>query len=547
MSADPTKSSRLLSVDNLQVDFSTPDGPFHAVEGISFHVDKGETLAIVGESGSGKSVSALSILQLLPYPQASHPGGSITYQGDEMIGAPQPILRKIRGNRISMIFQEPLTALNPLHTVEKQINEVLLVHKGMLKDAARKRTLELLDKVGIKDAERRLGSFPHELSGGQRQRVMIAMALANEPDLLIADEPTTAVDVTIQAQILKLLKELQADMGLGILFITHDLGVVEHFADRVAVMQLGKIVETGTVASVFGSPQHDYTQRLLASEPKGTPPEVPEDAHEVLSSTDFKVWYPIKAGVFRRTVDYVKAVDEVSFRVRAGETVGVVGESGSGKTSMGLGLLRLISSDGPIIYQGRDIQGLGWKALRPLRRELQVVFQDPFGSLSPRLSVGEIVEEGLKIHGIGNAAEREQAVIDALAETGLDPETRHRYPHEFSGGQRQRVSIARAMVLKPKVVVLDEPTSALDRSVQSQIIDLLHQLQRDHDLAYLFISHDLKVVRAMSHHVIVMRDGKVVEQGPADHVLDNPQEPYTRALMDAAFDFKADETGVVAA
>ena len=544
MSAD---QNRLLSVDNLQVDFSTPDGPFHAVKGVSFHVDKGETLAIVGESGSGKSVSALSILQLLPYPQASHPGGSITYQGDEMIGAPKPILRKIRGNRISMIFQEPLTALNPLHTVEKQINEVLRVHKGMLKDAARKRTLELLDKVGIKDAERRLNSFPHELSGGQRQRVMIAMALANEPDLLIADEPTTAVDVTIQAQILKLLKELQADMGLGILFITHDLGVVEHFADRVAVMRLGEIVETGTVASVFGAPQNEYTQRLLASEPKGTPPDVPENAHEVLSSTDFKVWYPIKAGVFRRTVDYVKAVDEVTFKVRAGETVGIVGESGSGKTSMGMGLLRLISSDGPIIYQGKDIQGLGWKALRPLRRELQVVFQDPFGSLSPRLSVGEIVEEGLKIHGMGNAAEREQAVIDALAETGLDPETRHRYPHEFSGGQRQRVSIARAMVLKPKVVVLDEPTSALDRSVQSQVIDLLHQLQRDHDLAYLFISHDLKVVRAMSHHVIVMRDGKVVEQGPADQVLDNPQQPYTRALMDAAFDFKADETGVVAA
>ena len=540
-------AERLLTVDNLRVDFRVPDGTVHAVNGVSFHVDKGETLAIVGESGSGKSVSALSVLQLLPYPQASHPAGGITFRGEELMGAPQPVLRRIRGNRISMIFQEPLTALNPLHTVEKQIGEILRIHKGMVKDAARKRVLELLEKVGIKEAERRLGSFPHELSGGQRQRVMIAMALANEPDLLIADEPTTAVDVTIQATILQLLKDLQKDMGLGILFITHDLGVVEHFADRVAVMRLGEIVEAGTVADVFGRPQHEYTRRLLASEPKGTPPEVPDNAAEMLAAEGFRVWYPIKAGVFRRTVDHIKAVDDVALRVRAGETVGVVGESGSGKSSLGLGLLRLISSRGPIVYRGRDIQGLGWKALRPLRREMQIVFQDPFGSLSPRLSVGEIVEEGLKIHGLGSPEERERAVIDALEETGLDPDTRHRYPHEFSGGQRQRVSIARAIVLKPKVVVLDEPTSALDRSVQSQIIDLLHQLQRDHDLAYLFISHDLKVVRAMSHQVIVMRDGKVVEQGPAARVLDNPQAAYTRALMDAAFDFKADETGIVAA
>ncbi len=540
-------AERLLTVDNLKVDFSVPDGTVHAVKGISFHVDKGETLAIVGESGSGKSVSALSVLQLLPYPQASHPAGGVTFRGEELIGAPKPVLRRIRGNRISMIFQEPLTALNPLHTVEKQIGEILRIHKGMVKSAARRRVLELLEKVGIKEAARRLGSFPHELSGGQRQRVMIAMALANEPDLLIADEPTTAVDVTIQATILQLLKDLQKDMGLGILFITHDLGVVEHFADRVAVMRLGEIVEEGVVAEVFGRPQHHYTQRLLASEPKGTPPEVPDSAAEMLATEGFRVWYPIKAGVFRRTVDHIKAVDDVALRVRAGETVGVVGESGSGKSSLGLGLLRLISSRGPIVYRGRDIQGLGWKALRPLRREMQIVFQDPFGSLSPRLSVGEIVEEGLKIHGLGAPEERERAVIDALAETGLDPETRHRYPHEFSGGQRQRVSIARAIVLKPKVVVLDEPTSALDRSVQSQIIDLLHQLQRDHDLAYLFISHDLKVVRAMSHQVIVMRDGKVVEQGPAADVLDNPQAAYTRALMDAAFDFKADETGIVAA
>ena len=540
-------AERLLTVDDLKVDFRVPDGTVHAVRGVSFHVDKGETLAIVGESGSGKSVSALSVLQLLPYPQASHPAGRITFRGEELMGAPQPMLRRIRGNRISMIFQEPLTALNPLHTVEKQIGEILRIHKGMVKDAARRRVLELLEKVGIKEAERRLGSFPHELSGGQRQRVMIAMALANEPDLLIADEPTTAVDVTIQATILQLLKDLQKDMGLGILFITHDLGVVEHFADRVAVMRLGEIVETGAVADVFGRPQHEYTRRLLASEPEGAPPEVPDSAAEMLATEGFRVWYPIKAGVFRRTVDHIKAVDDVALRVRAGETVGIVGESGSGKSSLGLGLLRLISSRGPIVYQGRDIQGLGWKALRPLRREMQIVFQDPFGSLSPRLSVGEIVEEGLRIHGLGDAEERERAVIDALAETGLDPDTRHRYPHEFSGGQRQRVSIARAIVLRPRVVVLDEPTSALDRSVQSQIIDLLHQLQRDHDLAYLFISHDLKVVRAMSHQVIVMRDGKVVEQGPAEAVLDNPQAAYTRALMNAAFDFKADETGIVAA
>ncbi|MDE0717744.1 MAG: ABC transporter ATP-binding protein [Rhodospirillaceae bacterium] len=540
-------AKRLLTVDNLKVDFNVPDGTVHAVKGVSFHVDKGETLAIVGESGSGKSVSALSVLQLLPYPQARHPAGGVNFRGEALMGASKQVLRRIRGNRISMIFQEPLTALNPLHTVEKQIGEILRIHKGMVKGAARRRVLELLEKVGIKEAERRLGSFPHELSGGQRQRVMIAMALANEPDLLIADEPTTAVDVTIQATILQLLKDLQKDMGLGILFITHDLGVVEHFADRVAVMRLGEIVEEGTVAEVFGRPQHEYTQRLLASEPKGTPPEVPDSAAEMLATEGFRVWYPIKAGVFRRTVDHIKAVDEVALRVRAGETVGIVGESGSGKSSLGLGLLRLISSRGPIVYQGRDIQGLGWKALRPLRREMQIVFQDPFGSLSPRLSVGEIVEEGLRIHGLGDPDARERAVIDALAETGLDPDTRHRYPHEFSGGQRQRVSIARAIVLKPKVVVLDEPTSALDRSVQSQIIDLLHQLQRDHDLAYLFISHDLKVVRAMSHQVIVMRDGKVVEQGPAADVLDNPQAAYTRALMDAAFDFKADETGIVAA
>ncbi len=537
----------LLEVRDLRVSFRAAQGQIEAVKGVSFSLDKGETLALVGESGSGKSVTALSILQLLPYPTAFHPSGSIRFGDMELMGARESQLRRIRGNRISMIFQEPLTALNPLHPVEKQIGEVLRIHKGMTKDAARKRTLELLDLVGIKNAAQRLSAFPHELSGGQRQRVMIAMALANEPDLLIADEPTTAVDVTIQAQILKLLRELQQEFGMAMLLITHDLGVVQHTAERVAVMSAGEIVEAGTVKDVFAKPTHPYTRHLLASEPKGAAPEMPANAEEVLSAEGFRVWYPIKAGVFRHTVDNIKAVENVSLRVRTGETVGVVGESGSGKSSLGLGLLRLISSMGPIQYRGRDLQKLSWRGMRPLRRELQIVFQDPFGSLSPRLSVGEIVEEGLKIHGIGDPRERDQAVIDVLKEVGLDPETRHRYPHEFSGGQRQRVSIARAVVLRPKLVVLDEPTSALDRSVQAQIIDLLHKLQRDHNLAYLFISHDLKVVRAMSHQVIVMRDGEVVEQGPAQQILDSPKEAYTKALMAAAFDFRADESGVVSA
>jgi microcin C transport system ATP-binding protein len=391
-----------------------------------------------------------------------------------------------------------------------------------------------------------LGRYPHELSGGQRQRVMIAMALANEPELLIADEPTTAVDVTIQAQILKLLKELQQRFGMGLLFITHDLGLVRHTCDRIAVMQSGKIVETGPVADVFKAPQHPYTQRLLSSEPKGGPVPVVGGAEEVMSTQGFRVWYPIKAGIFRHTVDHVKAVDDVAFRVRAGETVGVVGESGSGKSSLGFGLLRLVESHGPIVFVGRDIQALKSAELRPVRRQLQIVFQDPFGSLSPRMTVGEIVAEGLKIHGIGADDDaRELMVVAALEEVGLDPETRNRYPHEFSGGQRQRISIARALVLKPKLIVLDEPTSALDRSVQVQVIDLLRKLQRDHNLAYIFISHDLAVIRAMSHQVVVMRDGKVVEQGPTSEILSRPKEAYTRALLAAAFDFKADESGVV--
>jgi microcin C transport system ATP-binding protein len=539
-----TDTAPLLEVEDLHVAFRTPLGLTEAVKGVSFRIDEGETMALVGESGSGKSVSALSILQLLNYPVASHPQGSIRFRGKELIGAPDATMRDIRGDRISMVFQEPITALNPLHTIEKQINEILIVHKGLVASAARVRTLELLDLVGIRDAAQRLGAYPHELSGGQRQRVMIAMALANEPDLLIADEPTTAVDVTIQAQILDLMLALQAKLGMAMLLITHDLGVVRKMAPRLAVMRLGEIVEAGETEAVFAKPTHPYTKQLIAAEPGGAPESYDETAAEIISTQDFRVWYPIKAGVMRRTVDHVKAVDGVSFKIRAGQTVGVVGESGSGKSSLALGILRLISSKGPVVFMGRDIQGLRSKALRPLRREMQIVFQDPFGSLSPRFTVGEIVGEGLRIHGIGDDAARDAAVVAALEEVGLDPATRHRYPHEFSGGQRQRISVARAMVLKPKLLILDEPTSALDMSVQAQMVELLRALQRDHALAYIFISHDLRVVRAMSHDVIVMRNGLVVEQGPATQVIEAPKEPYTRALMAAAFELRADESGV---
>ncbi len=537
---------RIVEVRDLHVSFTTPGGEVKAVRGISFDIDKGETVALVGESGSGKSVTALSILQLLPYPVARHPSGSILVDGAEMIGAPQNALRDVRGNRISMIFQEPMTSLNPLHNVERQVNEILFLHKWLGRAAARTRTLELLKMVGLAEAEQRLGALPHELSGGLRQRVMIAMALANEPDLLIADEPTTAVDVTIQAQILDLLRDLQAKLGMAMLLITHDLSVVRKMARRVHVMRAGEIVESGAVETLFTEPKHPYTRHLIAAEPKGRPAAVRPGARQVVSAEDFKVWFPIKAGILKRTVDHVRAVDGVSLSVRQGETVGVVGESGSGKTSLALGILRLISSRGPVVFSGRDIQDLRSKQLRPLRREMQIVFQDPFGSLSPRLSVGEIVGEGLGIHGIGaDDKEREGMIIGALREVGLDPESRHRYPHEFSGGQRQRVSIARAMVLKPRFLVLDEPTSALDMSVQAQIVDLLRKLQRDHDLAYLFISHDLKVVRAMSHHVIVMRNGVAVEQGPAEEILDHPKEPYTKALMAAAFELEVADMGAV--
>ncbi|MBP2315130.1 ABC transporter ATP-binding protein [Azospirillum soli] len=529
----------LLQVRNLHVDFRSAGGTMHAVKGVSFDIAKGETVALVGESGSGKSVTALSILQLLPYPMAHHPQGSIRFRDTELVGAEEKVLRDVRGNRIAMIFQEPMTSLNPLHSIERQINETLFLHKGLTRAAARKRTLELLRLVGLPSPEKRLGAYPHELSGGQRQRVMIAMALANEPDLLIADEPTTALDVTIQAQILELLKDLQRRFGMALLLITHDLGVVRKMADRVCVMNQGEIVEQANVADIFIRPQHPYTQKLLAAEPKGNPLTPPENAPEVMAADSLKVYFPIKKGLLRRTVDYVRAVDGVSVDVRRGHTVGVVGESGSGKTTLGLALLRLHASEGAIRFDGKNIQGLQAARLRPLRREMQVVFQDPYGSLSPRMSVGQIIGEGLQIHGMGSGKERDAMVAQALEEVGLDPASRHRYPHEFSGGQRQRIAIARALVLKPKFVVLDEPTSALDMSVQAQIVDLLRDIQARHNLAYLFISHDLRVVRALSSHVIVMKDGKVVEQGPTRRIFEEPEQDYTRALLAAALNLEA--------
>ena len=525
----------ILVIDDLAVSF----GDIEAVRGVSFTLAKGETLALVGESGSGKSVTALSILQLLPYPRARHPRGSIRFDGAELVGAPEPQLRAVRGARISMVFQEPMTSLNPLHSIEKQVGEVLEIHEGLRGAPLRARVLELLAMVGIPEADKRLDALPHELSGGQRQRVMIAMALANQPDILIADEPTTALDVTIQAQILKLLKDLQARMGMALLFITHDLGIVRKMADRVSVMCQGEIVETGPVARVFDAPEHPYTQRLLAAEPKGRPAGSDPAAPMVMEARDLKVWFPIRGGLFRKTIGHIKAVDGVSLEVRRGRTIGVVGESGSGKTTLGLALLRLTGSEGGIVFGGQPIQAMSAGSLRPLRREMQMVFQDPYGSLSPRLSVGQIVGEGLEVHHLATGpGEREAAIIHALEEVGLDPESRHRYPHEFSGGQRQRIAIARALVLKPRFIVLDEPTSALDVSVQAQIVDLLRDIQARHAIAYLFISHDLRVVRALADDLVVMKDGRVVEAGPAETLFSAPKTAYTRALMAAAFDLE---------
>ena len=527
--------TRILDVNDLAVAFRGEV----VVSGVTFHIDQGETVALVGESGSGKSVTALSVLQLLPYQYASHPRGSIRVDGQEVVGAAEDDMLKVRGERVGMVFQEPMTSLNPLHTIEQQIGEILFVHRALGKRDARERALELLDLVALPNAHERLGAYPHELSGGQRQRVMIAMALANEPDLLIADEPTTALDVTVQAQILALLGALKERLNMALLLITHDLGVVRKMADRVCVMTQGEIVEQGRAAQVFDAPRHDYTRRLLAAEPSGDPVPATVGAPVVMTAERLSVHYNLARGWFARA-RVLKAVDDVTVEIRQGQTLGIVGESGSGKTTLAMALLRLLGSQGEVRLHGDSIQGLKAKALRPLRRQMQVVFQDPYGSLAPRLSVHQIIEAGLKIHQPAlSAADRRREVGRVLVDVGLDPAAQDRYPHEFSGGQRQRVAIARAIVLNPALVVLDEPTSALDVSVQAQIVDLLRDLQRRHDLAYLFISHDLKVVRALAHELIVMKDGVIVEQGEAAQVFDAPKTDYTKALMAAAFELEA--------
>lgn len=531
----------LLKISNLSVDFKTPSGVFHAVDKAGFIIEQGKTMALVGESGSGKSVTALSIMQLLPYPMASHaPGSSIKFNGEELVGKNETFMRRIRGSQIGMIFQEPQSALNPLHTIEKQIGEILRLHQGMAKDQIKDRVCELMDLVGLPKLKDRLSAYPHELSGGQRQRVMIAMALANNPELLIADEPTTALDVTVQAQILELLQDLKDRLNMALLLITHDLSIVEKMADDVCVMQKGKIVEQKSARSLFANPAHDYTKMLLAARPAGLaePPKI--DAPVIMRGTDIKVHFPKSKNLFGRTKTWVKAVDNIDIVAKKGQTIGVVGESGSGKTTLGLALLRLLASKGTIEFGDADISAYNRKQMRPYRSDMQIVFQDPYGSLSPRMSVGDIIGEGLALHHPEMSKDqREDRITEALQDVHMDPETRHRYPHEFSGGQRQRISIARAMVLHPKFVVLDEPTSALDVSVQAQIVDLLRELQQKHDLSYVFISHDLRVVRAMAHDLIVMKDGQVVESGPAADIFANPQHDYTKTLLDAALNLKA--------
>jgi microcin C transport system ATP-binding protein len=540
-------SDPILSVRDLSIAFRSRGSETLAVDRVSFDIAKGECLALVGESGSGKSVTALSILRLLPYPSCYHPSGSITFKGRDLLKLPENEMRRVRGDDISIVFQEPMTSLNPLHTIEKQIGEILLLHRGLTGAPARARTLEVLTQVGIPDPETRLKSYPHQLSGGQRQRVMIAMALANEPDLLIADEPTTALDVTVQAQIIALLKDIQSRLGMSLLFITHDLGIVRKIAQRVCVMKNGELVEHGPVERVFTSPQHPYTQALLAAEPRPDPALPQPDAQMMLKATDLKVWFPIKRGLMRKTVGHIKAVDGVSVELRRGETLGVVGESGSGKSTLGLAILRLISSDGPIVFMGNELQGLRFKEMRPFRRDMQIVFQDPYGSLSPRMSISDIIKEGLKVHHPDkNDRQREDMVIKALGDVGLDPEMRFRFPHEFSGGQRQRIAVARAVVLEPKFIVLDEPTSALDMLIQAQMVDLLRDLQKRHNLTYLFISHDLRVVAALSSRLLVMRHGKVIEAGAAAELFREPKTDYTRALFAAAFKLETAPEGVVA-
>jgi microcin C transport system ATP-binding protein len=536
----------LLSIRDLSVAFGRGAREVLAVDRVSVDVRKGETVALVGESGSGKSVTALSVMKLLPYPAAHHPSGSVVFKGRELLTMRERDIRHVRGNDITIIFQEPMTSLNPLHTIEKQIAEILSLHQGLSGMPARARVVDLLTQVGIPDPSARLGSYPHQLSGGQRQRVMIAMALANEPNLLIADEPTTALDVTVQAQILKLLKDTQTRLGMSMLFITHDLGIVRKLADTVCVMQTGKIVEHGEVERVFTSPQHPYTQALLAAEPKPDPAPPRPDAPVVVETKDLKVWFPVKRGVLRKVVGHIKAVDGVSIALRKGETLGVVGESGSGKTTLGLAILRLISSTGPLVFMGHAIEGLKFKEMLPYRHAMQIVFQDPYGSLSPRMSVSNVIEEGLWVHHPKlSAAERERRVVAALNDVGLNPETRHRYPHEFSGGQRQRIALARALVLEPTFIVLDEPTSALDMLIQSQMVDLLRDLQKRRDLTYMFISHDLRVVAALASRLLVLRNGKVVEEGAAAELFKSPKSDYTRALFAAAFKLETAPEGAV--
>ena len=537
----------LLCVRDLSIAFRSGGRETLAVDRVSFDIAKGETLALVGESGSGKSVTALSILKLLPYPAASHPSGSIDFKGKDLLPLSEREMRRVRGDDISIVFQEPMTSLNPLHTIEKQIGEILLLHRGLTGAPARARTLEVLSQVGIPDPQSRLKSYPHQLSGGQRQRVMIAMALANEPDLFIADEPTTALDVTVQAQIIALLKDLQARLGMSLLFITHDLGIVRKIAQRVCVMKDGKLVEHGAVERVFSSPQHPYTRALLAAEPRPDPAPPQPDAPVVLQTNDLKVWFPITRGLMRKVVGHVKACDGLTIELRKGETLGVVGESGSGKSTLGRAILRLISSDGPIAFMGHDLQGLRFKEMLPFRRNMQIVFQDPYGSLSPRMSVAEIIKEGLKVHHPHMPdRQRDERVVQALNDVGLDPGTRFRFPHEFSGGQRQRVAVARAVVLEPTFIVLDEPTSALDMIIQAQMVDLLRDLQKRHNLTYLFISHDLRVVAALASRLLVMRHGQVVEAGNAAELFRNPKTDYTRALFAAAFKLETAPEGVVA-
>jgi microcin C transport system ATP-binding protein len=540
-------SEKLLSIRDLSVAFGQGERQILAVDRVSFDIEKGETVALVGESGSGKSVTALSVMKLLPYPAAHHPSGSVAFQGRELLTMPEHEIRKVRGNDITIIFQEPMTSLNPLHTIEKQIGEILMLHQGLSGAMARAKIVDLLRQVGIPDPAGRLESYPHQLSGGQRQRVMIAMALANEPELLIADEPTTALDVTVQAQILKLLKDTQKRLGMSMLFITHDLGIVRKLADRVCVMQHGKIVEQGPVERVFTAPEHPYTRALLAAEPKPDPALPHPEAPVVISTTDLKVWFPIKRGFLRKVVGHIKAVDGITLEVRKGETLGVVGESGSGKTTLGLAILRLISSNGPVVFMGDQLQGLKFKQMRPYRRDMQIVFQDPYGSLSPRMSVSDIIEEGLWVHHPQlSEGERTRRVMSALTDVGLDPDARFRYPHEYSGGQRQRIALARALVLEPTFIVLDEPTSALDMLIQAQMVDLLRDLQKKRDLTYMFISHDLRVVAALSSRLLVLRNGKMVEEGAAADLFKNPQSDYTRALLAAAFNLETAPEGVVA-